>query len=722
MVVVLGRHLGVGAPLVFPNLNAGAHTPRPVPPPQAYAVQCVDCLVTSIGVAAFCAATLPSVQRSPQQSRSLANLDCFTSSFFLVDYVLRVATTQRRTEYVLKPAHIVDFGSFAPYFIGRIVTAARGDLQPLTRPDPAGRSAIIRVYRLVRLFKLVGVSAKASGNVAIVLASIRDSADMLLVMLFILLIAMVLFSTLMYYAELPAPGKLHMGNVVNPSLQLPAFASIPHTFWWCIVTMLTVGYGDMVPITPLGQLVAGLCMLTSFIVLALPISVVGANFTHQWLLRRDTQLLRRRTRQCGAQFAGLKSDFGVHTAMLDNVLTAVASRGAAMAQRCAQLRELARKAGVDVAYNTAGTAPTSPMGIDDQGRSAGGAGGMVSNGSAMSLSSLDGAQGGSPDGPPAGPGATETVHLFHRDAPLSPLADRDAVPRSELVALERRMETLLDEIQGDAAEAAETFAMAELVSSDDFASKCDEVLSKHARLSLAVESASMALGGVKELLHMLAAERQQRPGMLHVVKRANIPEIGAAAVAATTALIAQDPETWADGMSAHGGSLLPSDSLHRGPDTSRVDADVLLHVASTSSHHHGSDVGGEHWEGSTRGGSGLSKRWASQLHRGASVEEAEFKRLREHAVRATPRLSQVSGVSFTSAASAGSTPAGAEGEAKAKASVLVAEALVALGHLARLQLGTPAQAELRSREYSFVDRPSRSTMGATPTPSRTAHA
>ena len=695
--------MGVGRSWGAPVLNERADAPcflLPTPVRhQAYAVQCADCLVTSIGVAAFCAATLPSVQRSAEQSRTLANLDAFTSSFFLVDYVMRVGTTQRRLSYVLKPAHVVDFGSFAPYFIGRVVTAARGDLHPLTKPDLAGRSAIIRVYRLVRLFKLVGVSAKASGNVAIVMASIRDSADMLLVILFILLIAMVLFSTLMYYAELPAPGKLHMGNVVNPSQQLPAFASIPHTFWWCIVTMLTVGYGDMVPITPLGQLVAGLCMLTSFIVLALPISVVGANFTHQWLLRRDTQLLRRRTRQCGAQFAGLKSDFGVHTAMLDNVLSAVSTRGAAMAARCCQLPELGRKAGVDVAYNTAGTAPTSPLGTADDlssGAGGGAGGGMVSHGSAVSLSSFEGATGGSPDGAAAGvPGSAAGGgggSVF--GAPLSPLADRDAVPRSELVALERRMEELLEEIAGDAAEAAETFAMAELVSSDDFSSKCDEVLSKHARLTLAVQSASTALGVVTELLHTLARERELRPGLLHVVKRANVPEIGAAAVAATTALIAQDPETLDEvsGRSARGGGLL---SHSQGP-ASRVDADVLLHVASSSNRGGGDD------EGSARGGSGFSRRW-TQLQRGGSVEEAEFKRLRDHAVRgSTPRQSQTRGSLTT--ASAASTPGVEE---KAKASAMVAEALGALGHLARLQLGTPAQAELRVRDYSAVDRPTR---------------
>ena len=60
------------------------------------------------------------------------------------------------------------------------------------------------------------------------------------------------------------------------------FESIPRTFWWALVTMTTVGYGDISPITPLGRLVAVFAMFSGIIIVALPITVIGANFEKQF--------------------------------------------------------------------------------------------------------------------------------------------------------------------------------------------------------------------------------------------------------------------------------------------------------------------------------------------------------------------------------------------------------------------------------------------------------
>ena len=78
----------------------------------------------------------------------------------------------------------------------------------------------------------------------------------------------------MYYAE----------NMSLPSSeQFTVYKSIPQSFWWCIVTLMTVGYGDIVPVTVPGKLVASMAMIVAIVIVALPISVIGTSFTSNWV-------------------------------------------------------------------------------------------------------------------------------------------------------------------------------------------------------------------------------------------------------------------------------------------------------------------------------------------------------------------------------------------------------------------------------------------------------
>lgn len=89
--------------------------------------------------------------------------------------------------------------------------------------------------------------------------------------------AVLLFAALEYYSE-----ELQfefVGEVERPS----DFKSIPGTFWYTMVTMMTVGYGDQVPVTTLGKVVAGLSMIGAVVLMALPISVIGTQFTQHWV-------------------------------------------------------------------------------------------------------------------------------------------------------------------------------------------------------------------------------------------------------------------------------------------------------------------------------------------------------------------------------------------------------------------------------------------------------
>lgn len=77
-------------------------------------------------------------------------------------------------------------------------------------------------------------------------------------------------------------GYVRAGDVdaFNDIRESP-FSSIPASFWWCMVTLMTVGYGDQYPVTNPGRVVAAAAMVVSIFILALPITVIGTNFNHQ---------------------------------------------------------------------------------------------------------------------------------------------------------------------------------------------------------------------------------------------------------------------------------------------------------------------------------------------------------------------------------------------------------------------------------------------------------
>jgi len=118
------------------------------------------------------------------------------------------------------------------------------------------------ITRIFRLFKLT----RHYGGLKILIHTFTASARELMLLIFFLVLFIVIFASLIYYAE-----RLQK----NPDND---FTSIPIGLWWSIVTMTTVGYGDMVPKTYVGMMVGGLCALTGVLTIALPVPVIVANF------------------------------------------------------------------------------------------------------------------------------------------------------------------------------------------------------------------------------------------------------------------------------------------------------------------------------------------------------------------------------------------------------------------------------------------------------------
>lgn len=209
-----------------------------------------------------------------------------------VDYILRLlyARTQRgdgesgaaaMVRYALSPYGIFDFLAVVPFLLGEATTLLPHDGET--------------VFGIVRFLKLARYSPALETLGVVVLHELRP----LLAALFIMLILAISASTLLYFAE----------RATNP-----AFGSVPAAMWWAIVTLSTVGYGDVVPITPIGKLlgsgvaVLGLCMF------ALPASILASgfseemkrqNFVSTWHLVAKVPFFQRLQASQIAEIAGL---------------------------------------------------------------------------------------------------------------------------------------------------------------------------------------------------------------------------------------------------------------------------------------------------------------------------------------------------------------------------------------------------------------------------------
>lgn len=192
--------------------------------------------------------------------------DLFSVGVFTVEYLLRVWTAVElgdarfkhpvwgRLRYMATPLAIVDLLAVLPFFLGIFVEL---DLRTL------------RVLRLLRIFKLTRYSSAMHMLVAV----LRQEARAVGAILFILIVLMVFMGSLMYLLEHP----------VQPHI----YPDIPTSMWWAIVTLTTLGYGDVTPITPLGRILGGVVAVAGVAMVALPSGILASGFSEQLRVRRE---------------------------------------------------------------------------------------------------------------------------------------------------------------------------------------------------------------------------------------------------------------------------------------------------------------------------------------------------------------------------------------------------------------------------------------------------
>ncbi|WP_373074970.1 ion transporter [Zeaxanthinibacter enoshimensis] len=175
---------------------------------------------------------------------------------FTIEYILRIICIKRPSRYIFSFFGIVDLLSTIPKYLSFFVVGS----QYIT----AFRALrLLRVFRILKLVRFVGESNN-------LLRALKASRTKIFVFIFFILIISILLGTIMYMVEGPQNG----------------FNSIPHSVYWTIVTLTTVGYGDISPQTGLGQVIATVIMIIGYGIIAVPTGIVTAEYSTQ-LQKKD---------------------------------------------------------------------------------------------------------------------------------------------------------------------------------------------------------------------------------------------------------------------------------------------------------------------------------------------------------------------------------------------------------------------------------------------------
>jgi voltage-gated potassium channel len=176
---------------------------------------------------------------------------------FSLEYIARILVVVEKRSYVLSFFGIIDLLSILPTYLALFLPGAQSLL-------------VIRSFRLLRIFRIFKL-VRFVGEGQNLMIALRASRYKIIVFLMTISTSVVVAGTLMFVIEGPEHG----------------FTSIPTSIYWAIVTMTTVGYGDIAPQTPLGQTLASLIMILGYGIIAVPTGIVSAEMIH---LRQSSKI------------------------------------------------------------------------------------------------------------------------------------------------------------------------------------------------------------------------------------------------------------------------------------------------------------------------------------------------------------------------------------------------------------------------------------------------
>jgi len=180
---------------------------------------------------------------------TLVTLEWIITISFTIEYIARIISIKKPFKYIFSFYGIIDFLSTIPLYISYIFAGSQIFIAVRTL-------RLLRVFRILKLVKFIGEASELN-------RALKASKAKIAVFIYVVLILSVIMGTLMYYIESDESG----------------FTSIPRSIYWTIVTLTTVGYGDIAPQTHWGQFIATIIMILGYGIIAVPTGIVTTEFS-----------------------------------------------------------------------------------------------------------------------------------------------------------------------------------------------------------------------------------------------------------------------------------------------------------------------------------------------------------------------------------------------------------------------------------------------------------
>ncbi|XP_075454476.1 voltage-gated potassium channel regulatory subunit KCNF1 [Ascaphus truei] len=249
----------------------------------------------------MCVGTIPDLQVEDYEGNrvehpTLDNIETACIGWFTLEYVLRLISSPNKLHFATSFMNIIDVLAILPFYVSLILTHLGASMMGLSNVQQAIQA--LRIMRIARIFKL----ARHSSGLQTLTYALKSSFKELGLLLMYLAVGIFVFSALGYTMEQSHPDTL--------------FKSIPQSFWWAIITMTTVGYGDIYPKTTLGKLNAATSFLCGVIAIALPIHPIINNFVKYYNKQRVLETATKHEFELmelhsgGGNLAGFRNDSG----------------------------------------------------------------------------------------------------------------------------------------------------------------------------------------------------------------------------------------------------------------------------------------------------------------------------------------------------------------------------------------------------------------------------